>query len=275
MAALASCRLTSHVLYSFATPLLFSSILLTESPQWYRDYNKGVASFRKRALNLKQTLINNDIATSVQTMILRCHSTSLKDPINGTLIAAILHRLPHIRKFTLRGWEGADCLGQILEISSIGQDLASAIQALCRSPNLTTLNIYYIIDFPITLITQCPNLRHLLLSSIKFHVNPIFSVHLTTTNPIFQFDNEGETSSQELFYLDSLEIDQYSAFYLCLSRHTLVAKYFSQIKHLKTNDIFIKGPNLHGWNTMLLASQSLETLDIKDCTFKFNLASWL
>ena len=160
-----------------------------------------------------------------------------------------------------------------MQFSSIGQDLALAIQALCRSPNLTTLNIKHIIEFPMTLITQCPNLRHLFLLYMDFYVNPIFSVHFMITNPMFQFDNENETSNQEVFCLDSLDIDECTAFFLDLSCHTSVAKYFSQIKNLRAQDFFVEGPDLYGWNIMLLASQSLETLDIYDqCTFKFNLA---
>jgi hypothetical protein len=39
LAALACCRLVSHVLCSLATPLLFSSVRLTESLTWLQSYS--------------------------------------------------------------------------------------------------------------------------------------------------------------------------------------------------------------------------------------------
>jgi hypothetical protein len=53
---------------------------------------------------------------------------------------------------------------------SITEDLSSAIQALCRSPNLTTLDLYGTQGLPITVITACPNLQCLHLSDIKIFV---------------------------------------------------------------------------------------------------------
>lgn len=171
VAALTSCRLACHVLCSFATPLLFSSIELTESRQWV-GMNK-VGAFREGATNLNQILTNNiNIATSVQTLKLRCYPESFKDVENGNLIAAILSRLPHIRNFALEG-----CFEQSLEFSiATKRDLGLSIQTLCRSPNLTTLSLHNIACFPITHITKCPNLRYLRLSWTT--VNPIFFIYI-------------------------------------------------------------------------------------------------
>jgi hypothetical protein len=146
-AALASCRLASHVLWSLTTPLFFSSMEL------------GGENNIRRARNLIQLLSIDDIAASVHTFTLCCELLGKSE--TATLIPRILSRLQHIQTFTLD-----------LQFSSVH---LSVIQALCKSPNLTTLNLDRILSFPITFILACPNLRCLRLSRVSLHVNSICS----------------------------------------------------------------------------------------------------
>ena len=163
LAALASCRLTSHVLCSLATPLFFSSIRLT---------NIAVNDdrfFVKRVTKLNEILTNYNIAASVNTLTLCCRPPTLEDSKNGTLISTILRRLPHIRNFSLEAFSYNSCF------PSFTEEFASAIRALCRSPNLTTLYLNSIRDFPFTAIMGCPNLQSLRLRGVTaFEVNFIF-----------------------------------------------------------------------------------------------------
>ena len=164
--ALASCRLVSHAFCSLASPLFFSSLQLREClPRWASRRDR-IAAFRDRAEKLDQILTaGHGIADLVRTLTLCCHKVNLQNPLNGILISGILHRLPRIRKFTLESEEWP------LQFSSITGDF---IQAACRSPNITTLDLDNIRGFPITVITTCPNLRCLRLSRIEFRVNPFF-----------------------------------------------------------------------------------------------------
>jgi hypothetical protein len=261
-AALASCRLASHVLCSLATPLFFSSMELTEKLSW-ANYEDRRETFRARAIKLNQLLTIHDIAASVHTLALRCGEVALTE---GTLISQILHRLPHIRYFTFE-------TDHQLEFSLITKGFSSAIHALFRSPNLTTLNLHYVRDIPITVIT--PNLRCLRLSFTVLCVNSIFSVFCVIANPRFQVNNVNpmdETSSPQPFYLNSLEIDQFSLYSLgdSISHNKSFAKYFSQIKNLRIKNLFSDDALRLGWDIMLLTSQCLATLDLfwnNECKF--------
>lgn len=164
-AALASCRLTSRVFCSLATPVLFSSIELSEGLNHDpSSHNDRIVAFEERATRLNQIVANHDIAASIQTLTLRCESLT-----NATLTSAILHHLSHIRNFTLEcNWT--------LDFYSVTGDLASSIQTLCRSSTLTTLTLGNIIGFPIAVMTSYPNLRRLCLYRIEFCVNPFFSM---------------------------------------------------------------------------------------------------
>ena len=253
-AALASCRLTSHVLCSLATPLFFSSMKLTEKLSW-ANYEDRLETFRARAIKLNQLLTIRHIAASVHTLALRCGEVALTE---GTLISRILYRLPHIRCLTFE-------TDHQLEFSLITKGFSSAIHALFKSPNLTTLNLYYVRNFPITDIT--PNLRCLRLSFTVSCVNSIFSVFSVIANPRCQVNNVNpmdETSSPQPFYLDSLEIDQFSLYSLgvSISHDKSFAKYFSQIKNLQLKDLFSVDALRLGWDIMLLTSQCLATLDL-------------
>ena len=166
--SLASCRLASHVLCSIATPLFFSSIELTD----YTDRETGNDSLlMKRATRLNEILTIQNIAASVYTLTLCCYHyhQTLEESTSASLMSTILHRLPHIRIFTLESRQ--------YPFSSFPEEFASAIRALCRSPNLTTLYLHYIRGFPFTAITGCPNLRCFRLWDISsLEVNLIFSV---------------------------------------------------------------------------------------------------
>ena len=163
LAALASCRLASHVLCSLATPLFFSSIRLGDTT-FKNDYSLVV----KRATKLNEILTDYNIAASVNTLTLCCHPHNLKDSTGGTLMSTILRRLPHIRNFSLE----AD---YEIRFFFFPEEFASAIRALCRSPKLTTLYLNCIRDFPLTAIMGCPNLRSLRLRGVtNFKVISIF-----------------------------------------------------------------------------------------------------
>jgi hypothetical protein len=166
LATLASCRLVSHVFCSLATPFFFSTMqLILAAPDG--TYQKAV--FRNQATKMAKILTIRDIADSVQTLKLKLpydrNQSVLKDSRNGTLIYGILSRLPHIRHFVLHQYEGR------LDFSAITRNCRLAIRALCKSPNLVSLDLDGIRHFPITFITACPNLRHLRLSDITFSVN--------------------------------------------------------------------------------------------------------
>ena len=165
--SLASCRLASHVLCSIATPLFFSSIELTNyTARKTRDDGLLV----KRAARLNEILTIQNIAASVYTLTLCCYHSyqALEDSTCAGLMSTILHRLPHIRIFTLESHQ---------YFSAFPEELASAIRALCRSPNLTTLYLHYIRGFPFTAITGCPNLRCLRL----WHINSLVVNTISST----------------------------------------------------------------------------------------------
>ena len=254
LAALASCRLTSHALRSLATPLFFSSIELRDP--WATSYERA-QPFEERATALKQILNINDIAASVQTLTLRSRKKHLEKLINGTLISEILHRVPRIRKFVLQSEEGS------LDFSSISEDLASTILALGRSPDLKTLELSNIHLFPTTVITAYFNLRCLRLWQIGFCVNFIFSLLSAIIDSTSQFDLKnvnpmGQTS------LDSLHINDgsVSSFHSGISGDISFATYFSRIKNLQLDNVLYNIQTLlSGWHIMLLASETLTTLD--------------
>ena len=260
LATLASCRLASHVLCSLATPFFFSSIELTGGLGPWLSRRQD---FENQATKLNQLLTQTtyDIAASIRTLTLRCNGVTLKNSINATLTSEILRRLPHIRNFTLES-----------DFSSITKNFSSAIHALCR-PNLTTLDIFGMLQFPITFITACPNLRCLRVEAIEFCVNSIFSVLSVIANPRLQFDNTNPTD--EIFYLDSLEIDNSSIDSLdyVIFHNQSFAKYFSRIKNFRLKDLSDEDDVLSvPWDIILLASQSLTTLDISwDKERKFHL----
>jgi hypothetical protein len=164
LAALASCRLASHVLCSLATPHFFSSIRLTDT------IGEGDCSlFVKRATKLNEILTVQNIADSVHTLTLYGRPQTLKDPTSGALMSTILRRLPHIRSFALEAHNYCS------KFSSFREEFASAIRALCRSPNLMTLYLNGIQGFPFTAVMGCPNLRSLRLRNVTtFKVNFIF-----------------------------------------------------------------------------------------------------
>ena len=81
LATLAACRLASHTLCSLATPLFFSSIQLTDSVESSLASNeerlKADRLLSNRAKNLNQILSRDDIADSVKTLTLHCHTKNL------------------------------------------------------------------------------------------------------------------------------------------------------------------------------------------------------
>jgi hypothetical protein len=167
LAALAACRLASHTLCSLAIPLFFSSIHLTDSavPPFANSKKRGCKLLKNRATHLNHILSSDDIADSVKTLTLHCYTKNFETQENGVLISKILHRLPHIQTFALEAFDTADSGIGIPAFSDWAKDCRSAIQALCKSPNLTTLYLHTIVGFPITVIAACPNLRHLRLWS--------------------------------------------------------------------------------------------------------------
>ena len=178
LAALASCRLASYTLCSLATPLFFSSITLTDYAGPETDHSILV----KRVTRLNKILSVYNIAATVHTLTLRCHYKTFRNSISGTHMSAILHRLPHIRNFTLK----VDGKRRRLSFPSIPEDLGSAILALCRSPNLTALCLDNVEYFPFTAITACPNLRYLRLWHVdELRVDFFFFVVSATTHPIY------------------------------------------------------------------------------------------
>ena len=168
LAALASCRLASHVLCSLATPLFFSSIHLKVN---FLERADAIAIFQQRADKLDQILNIHDIAASVQTLRLKCFPENLENETNGNLVFEILHRLPRLQKFCL------EIRGKPPEFFSFTGRVASAIEALCRSPNLTTLDLCGVTHFPIAAIIACPNLRCLRLHRITLFVNLHFFLY--------------------------------------------------------------------------------------------------
>ena len=168
LAALAACRLASHTLCSLATPLFFSSIELTDNGLFRR-----ALLLSNRAKKLNQILSSDAIADSVKTFMLCGQRESFASQPNGILISKILRRLSHIQTFALSGLSSS-----IGRLSDWAKDITSAIQALCKSPNLTTLYLHNIDGFPITVIAACPNLRHLRLWSAIPDVNPFFVLYI-------------------------------------------------------------------------------------------------
>ena len=169
LAALASCRLASHVLCSLATPLFFASILLTDAHN-YGDSGRRHSLLVKRATKLNDILATHNIAASIHSLsvLLTFDSRFLEDSSSGAIMSAILPRLPNIQKFSLK----ADTW-LYTSFRLFPMDFAEAIQALCRSPNFTTLYLDGIPNFPFTTIRTCPNLRCLRLWRSPLAVNLI------------------------------------------------------------------------------------------------------
>ena len=166
LAALASCRLASHVLCSLATPLFFSSIHLNVYGPIERV--DVIAAFKKRADKLDKILNIHDIAALVQTFTLKCCKENLKNETNDSRVFEILDRLPRLQKFRLDIQWG---------FSSITGRVESAIQALCRSPNLTTLDLCSVRGFPMAAIIASPSLRCLRLRYTSLFVNLYFFLY--------------------------------------------------------------------------------------------------
>ena len=177
LAALASCRLASHVLCSLATPLCFASILLTDA-YIYAKFDRRCRLLVKRATKLNDILATRNIAASIHSLSvsLHCDNQFLKDSSSGAIMSAILPRLPHIQKFSLKTQYSTS-------FRSLPINFAAAIEALCRSPNLTTLYLDGISAFPFTTIRICPNLGCLRLWRSFLAVNLIvFFVFFATTH---------------------------------------------------------------------------------------------
>ena len=118
-----------HVLCSLATPLLFSSIRLTDLTSDCRV----IAPHRRLSIHL---------------------DTELPHPRSWKCY-------PHFFHPSSSSTDPKFCL--LKSGIEIPEDLASAIQALCRSPSLTTLYLDNFTKFSFTAITACPNLRYLRL----------------------------------------------------------------------------------------------------------------
>ena len=176
LANLASCRLVSHIFRSLATPFFFSSIRLTDnhSPS---SYESRIIAIRKRAANLEQILTVHDIAVLVHTLTVRWPKSDLLSRRNGTVVSNLIHRLPYLRHFTL------ESVTLSVEFFLLSRDFSSAIQALCRSPHLRTLDLRYIYNFPLAAITSCPNLHQLCLTGVTFRVNLILPTIFPMANP--------------------------------------------------------------------------------------------
>ena len=256
MAALASCRLASHELSSLATPLFFSSM-------WLGSYDDTVAASTEQATKLDQILTNSNIAAWVKKFTLNLHHVSRQDSKTINLIPTILHRLPHIRTFSLQH------ANEILDPRS--NDLMSAIQVICRSPNLTRLHLGHIRYFPFPIIIECTNLRLLHLSFVLFRVNPIYFALLPARiNSIFQMDDVNpmdDTSSPQLLSLKCLIIDAWGLYSLGsrLSDDMRSANYFPQIKSLQVaTPINGEVGFEYAWQIILLASQTLTRLYLRE-----------
>jgi hypothetical protein len=130
-----------------------------------------IANFQERADKLDQILNIHDIAALVQTFTLKCCKESLENETNGSRVFEILHRLPRLQKFCL------DSSGDFFEFSSITGRVASAIEALCRSPNLTTLDLCNVRHFPVAAIIACPSLRCLRLRDTSLFVTLHFFLY--------------------------------------------------------------------------------------------------
>ena len=167
---LEACRLASHTLCSLATPLRFSSI----------DFDTWNLT-AETAVKWNQILSNNDIAGSVRTVIIRNiigHKHNLQDSTTGSIITKILHRLPHIQNFTLEA-------SHDFYFNTISEDLGLAIRTLFRSPNLKIVHLCLLSDFPLTLITTCPNLRNLSTEYTSFSVKYFLFFQLPATTNLF------------------------------------------------------------------------------------------
>ena len=157
-AALASCRLASHVLCSLATPLFFSSLQL----RYHWGLRDAVVSFLDQGRNLVKLLSIHDIAALVHTFTLRCEKELVQHSEGGPLISEILYRLQHTRNLNFKFRSTTNFPFSIFP--------TSAIEALCKSPNLTTLDLSNITYFPVSFITMCPNLRCLCLDRVYLEV---------------------------------------------------------------------------------------------------------
>ena len=248
---LEACRLASYTLCSLATPLRFSSMHFS---------TRNVTS--ETAVKWNQILSNNDIAGSVRTLTIRSgHKThEFQDSTTGSIIAKILHRLPHIQNFTLRA-------SNYCYFNTISEDLGLAIRALFRSPNLKNVDLSHLLDFPLTLITTCPNLRNLSTAGVSFSVThlPFFNF-LQRPTPLFQDNEVDDTSNVQGSYLDSLDLwsESLKSLGACVRNHRSFAEKFSRLNKIKIDDANLSYPRLltYDLDILLLASQSLTTLAI-------------
>ena len=97
LAALASCRLASHVLCSLATPLFFSSILLTDAYDHDYGISERCSLLVKRATKLNDILATRSIAASIHSLTVSLH---YHDQFSNKLIPqAALSCLPSFPAF--------------------------------------------------------------------------------------------------------------------------------------------------------------------------------
>ena len=150
---LSACRLVSHDICLLATPFMFSTILLAYKK---RHYNGDLHC--KRPRSLLRILNNNDnfFSSTVRKVVYHYKKENLGNSEDGTIFSMVLGQLPRIQKFSFESVRE-------IQFSSIAPEFISAIRNLCRSPLLTTLGLRFIQDFPVTIITGCPNLRALRL----------------------------------------------------------------------------------------------------------------
>ena len=248
LAALASCRLASYALCSLTTPLFFSSIQLTDSVPPLASRRKTLKASRllsKRAQNLNDILSIDDIANSVKTLTLRGDTQNLASRPNVVLISKLLHCLPHIQMFALEsldtGWEG------FLSFRHMPKHFVSAIQALCKSPKLTTLHVHNVNFFPITAIAACPNLQRLRLWHAEPDVNLFFflvhsqplTLHSSSTAQIQLTRHQGCSSSTWIhwrlimlpyFIVSHTILDHWQIFFARGSRISRSSIYFTTMR---------------------------------------------
>jgi hypothetical protein len=143
------------------------------------------------------------------------------------------------------------------------ENFRSAIQSLCKSPNLTTLYLDNVDGFPITVIAACPNLRHLHLWYAELDVNLFFfSCTFTTTKATFQFDGADLTDETSRLqpppHMDSLEIDHDTLVCPWPDDYRSFAKKFcSRLRNLQIKSLFCSVSVMNfGWDIIFSAAQT-------------------
>jgi hypothetical protein len=188
------------------------------------------------ATKLNEILTTHDIATSVQTLTLRCYKTDLCHS-NTTLISNILHPLPQMRNFTFEFW---DDLYSVYPSFSLTGDFTSAISSLVQTSKYHNIGPRQYHEFFLSRWSSlCAAICEIFVFGMLHLVS--FAFFLYFRNNSLYIPVRLDENSTQLLSLDSLDIDGPTVDNLSLGifKHLPSVPHFSQINNLRFATLFL------------------------------------